>query len=538
MPYMKTGSVREVKNRTWVLAAVAVALILTVAILAGVFSRNPRKFYQAVLSDQDYASYVLMKNVKEGAADYSPFLDRLSENTAYSSTGKVSVELSKDMEALIGSEDIENTALRYLDKLTFESDTQVRALHFSNELKLSDKQQTIFTHRLAFIENSIYSEVPQYGYGWTQVVGSETEVSEEEAARQRIVSAVMSSDNEALRKALTKAAKAGYKEVKGDLQVQIDKDITFDYQDKHATGDRVNVVLSRAEVLHFMSTFFEEVKGTKGLLEVVNEGLDTDDKFASENAWTQFLTDTEKAYTKQIQDTGVTNVSLDLCVDKENDIHAFDALVKRADGDIIVNAMLKDDESRGPAFHLRSGGKNVIKFNVEKSSAQSGKIDFALGEFENTLTYNDFQTADGLLFGTFQFAPAEVSWSEDLGTFGLYLQVLPSGTTEEGTAFHLLARTGFSTLGTATVEADVKDAKYKGMTTKDDLVFHPEYLPEEKRARRIQYWLVDMPEQDSLYNNALSKIIRTVVNDLIEEVSTSAANAKSDDANATLNAGA
>ncbi len=132
-----------------------------------------------------------------------------------------------------------------------------------------------------------------------------------------------------------------------------------------------------------------------------------------------------------------------MLVDKHNVIHAFDALVKRPDGDIIVNAMLDDDDHRGPAFHLRVGGDTLVKFNVEKKTKTAGTVDFAFGNFENSVDYSNFATADGLVYGTFEFAPMDVSWSSDLGKFGLFLQTSPNAATDGSAAgFHLHHRSG------------------------------------------------------------------------------------------------
>ena len=175
-----------------------------------------------------------------------------------------------------------------------------------------------------------------------------------------------------------------------------------------------------------------------------------------------------------------------------------------------------------------------MKFNVEKKTKTAGTVDFAFGNFENSVDYSNFATADGLVYGTFEFAPMDVSWSSDLGKFGLFLQTSPNAATDGSAAgFHLLAQTGFSTLGTATIEADVRDAEYTGMVTDDDIVLHKEYKDKEKKARRLQYWLSDLPESDPLYKSALRQIVQTIVDETV-----SAAKAASATADETLSTGA
>ena len=541
MAYMKTGRVRETRTRTKVLLGALLAVLL-LALAAVLFvTRNPRAAAQMVLSDADYASYVLLHNVQEKGEAYRPYLARLTENHAYSAEGAVAIDLSKDMQDLVGSEDMLATAGRYMDKCYFTDDLQMRGLHFSNELNINDNRQTLFTHAVAFLDSGVYATVPQYGYGWTKLFGGDAQKSDAELRRQRVMYATLSSDNETVRKALSHAAKAGYKAVKKDLDVTIDKDMTLDFQDKHATGDRVNIVVDRHDAEVFLNAFFEDFKGRKNLREAVNEGLDTEDGFGSDETFAAFLDNLEKSLLDSLVSTGVRSMSVDLLVDQKNNVNAMDTLVKRKAGDIIVNAMLKDDKGRGPAFHLRSGGETRLKFNVEKSSKTSGKVDFALGSFENAMSYNNFQTADGLIFGDFDFAPAKVSWSKDLGAFGLHVVLTPvevavNADADVPAAFHALVQTGFSTLGTATIEADVKDAEYKGMLTEDDIVLHPEYKDKEKAARRIQYWLVDLPDADPSYKNALWNIAQILVDELEEEAD--AAQEAQKTANETLGAGA
>lgn len=536
MAYMKTGRVRDVRRGTKVAVAVVLAVLLLLLACALFAVKNPRSALQLVLSDQDYASYVCLRNGKAMGEKYRPILDRLTENTAYDSVGGIDVELSADMEALVGSSEVLETAQRYFETLSFTGNTQVRGLNFSNELQLKDNQKTIFTHDLAFLSGSAFSNVPEYGYGWTQVLGTENKMSDAEKRQQRVLQAALSTDDETVRKALRKAAKTGYKAVKKDLDVTIDKDKTLDFQDKHATGERVNLLLDRGDAQAFLKVFFEKLEGSKGLKDAVNGLLDTDDRFASEETFDAFLESLKEEYLHAFRDTGISNVSVDLLVNEKNTIHAFDALVKRPDGDIIVNAMLRDDDNRGPAFHLRVDGDTILKYNVEKSSNTEGRVDFTLGNFENSFEYSDLSTKDGLLFGSFRFDPTTVSWSEDLGRFGLFLQLSPKETTDGKTGFHLLAQTGFSTLGTATINADVTDAKYTGMVTEEDMDMHPEYTADQKQARRIQYWLSDLPEADGQYNMALREVVQTVINNVIKASTATATENTSEDN--TLSTGA
>ncbi len=534
MAYMKTGAVREAKTGTKVAVAVVLAVLL-LALACVLFAvKNPRAATQLVMSDQDYTSYVLLKNVRGKGEVYRPYLARLTENHAYDSEGAVAVDLSKDMEDLVNSEEVLETAQAYVEKLSFTGNTQTRGLQFSNELKLNDARQTIFTHDLAYLASGIYSTVPEYGYGWTRLFGDAPQQTDEELRQQRVLQAALSSDDETVRKALSKAGKAAYKAVKKDVDVTIDKDKQLEFQDKHATGERVNVLIDREDAQAFLDVFFAKLQKANGLKDAVNAHLDTEDQFGSDETFSAFLTALEKQYKNEFRDTGISRISVDLLVDQQNVIHAFDALVKRPDGDIIVNAMLDDDDHRGPAFHLRMGGDTLVKFNVEKKTKTAGTVDFAFGNFENSVSYSNFATADGLVYGTFEFAPMDVSWSSDLGKFGLFLQTSPNAATDGSAAgFHLLAQTGFSTLGTATIEADVKDTEYTGMVTDEDIAIHEEYKSKEKQARRIQYWISDLPSSDPLYKSALRQIVQTIVNETV-----SAAKAASATADETLSTGA
>ncbi len=270
----------------------------------------------------------------------------------------------------------------------------------------------------------------------------------------------------------------------------------------------MNILVDGEDAQAFLQVFFDKLQKSKGLMDAVNGQLDTEDQFGSEETFLAFLSAMQNQYKNAFRDTGISRVSFDMLVDQQNVIHAFDALVKRPDGDIIVNAMLDDDDHRGPAFHLRMGGDTLVKFNVEKKTQTAGTVDFAFGNFENSVSYSNFATADGLVYGTFEFAPVDVSWSR-------------------------LAQTGFSTLGTATIEADVKDAEYTGMVTDEDIVIHEEYKSKEKQARRIQYWISDLPSSDPLYKSALRQIVQTIVNETV-----SAAKAASATADETLSTGA
>ena len=62
MAYMKTGAVREVRTRTKVTVAVVLAVLLLVLACVIFAVKNPRAATRLVMSDQDYSSYVLLKN--------------------------------------------------------------------------------------------------------------------------------------------------------------------------------------------------------------------------------------------------------------------------------------------------------------------------------------------------------------------------------------------------------------------------------------------------------------------------------------------
>ena len=133
MAYMKTGAVREVRTRTKVTVAVVLAVLLLVLACVIFAVKNPRAATRLVMSDQDYSSYVLLKNVQKKGEVYRPYLTRLTENHAYDSVGAGSVELSKDMEDLVNSEEVLETAQRYVEQLSFTGNTQTRGLQFSND---------------------------------------------------------------------------------------------------------------------------------------------------------------------------------------------------------------------------------------------------------------------------------------------------------------------------------------------------------------------------------------------------------------------
>lgn len=538
MAYIKTGAVSNAKTSTKVTIGVITAVLVVVLVCVLLAVKNPREASQLIMSDQDYTSRVVLKNLKEKGAMYRPYLNRVTGNNAYKSKGKLSIKLSKDMENLVNSDEALESANKYVERLHFSMDTQARGPYFSNEMKLSDDRQTIFTQDFAYMVNGAYSYVPEYGYGWTQLAaGNGKKGSAEDQYRQRVVRSVLSSENKTIWKAFAKCGKTAYTAVKKDIEISKDKDQQLNFQDKQATGERVNILIEGRDAQTFLSAFFKRLRNTDNLRAAVNEELDTEDQFGSEKTFHAFLTDLENDYKNEFSDTGISKVSVDLLIDKQNIIHAFDALVKRADGDFIVNAMLDDDQHRGPALHVRSGGDTLVKFNVEKKTKTAGTIDYEYDNWKGSVSYSDFSADNGFVYGTFRFAPMDVYWSKDLGRFGLFVQMSPNvETNSKDHGFRLLVQTGFSTLGTATVEADVSEEKYTGMVTEEDIVIHDEYKEKEKRARIAQYWLSDLPKQDPEYRNALRQIVTDFVNKTLNEVTQAATKSSAKDE--TLSTGA
>ncbi len=534
MAYMKTGVVHETKRSTKV--TIAVVLVVVLVILACVLFavKNPRATRQLVMSDQDYASYVLMKNIEEDTETYRPYLNRLKGNTAYNVEGAGAVELSKDMKEAVGSEEVLETAQKYIQTLSFTGNVQARGLNFSSELKVNDKRQTIFTQEIAKLPSGTYSKVSEYGYGWSRMFGDSSNKSSADLRRERILQAVLSSDNEELQKSLTKAGKAAYSAVKKDIVVTIDEDKELTFQDKTATGERVNILIDQEDATTFLEVFFDRLQSDDDFMTAVNSVVDTDDSFGSEKAFTAFLSNVKAHYQNLFGDTEIKTVSVDLLVDEKNEIHAFDMLVKRGDGDMIVNAMLDDDEHRGPALHIRVGGNNMIKFNVEKTSSNTGVVDFELYQLKSSVNYSNLQLANGMVYGTFQFDPMAASEESGLGTFGLFLEVTPNVSTDGSTiSSHILTQAGISTIGTATIDMDLSEAKYTGMLLEEDVIVEGNYTEKQKQNRRIQYWLSELPNADPLYKNALTQIVEIY----IEEYA-AAASALSAATDETLSAGA
>jgi len=406
MPYQKAGRMNDMPKAART-ALVAGGIVLALAVLVGIFYlAAPRTFLKLVLSREAYAETVLVKNINEDLPKLEPTLKTLTGKHAYTFEGSTAIEFNDVTKVELGSPEIGTNLQNYLNTTSFNGAVQISGDHMASRFVWDDSDATVLTIDSINNSDALYLNLRELDQGWLEVP------NEDDVATDTRFRTLLRSSDEKLRDALVSNLKKAYRSVREDVVVKEDKDLTFGLGTKTATGDRTNIVFSTETVEDFLATATTLLQEDEDFYEAANRVLPEDDRFPSWASFQKFLSRQEKDLLDQIEETGVNKVSLDLYIDRRNDIVGFEVLVKRDENDFVARAVFEDDQDRGPAFQCKTGQTTILGLDITRTAEAGGETYQGTAvltrkDYKNTLQFKNAALGeDGLLTGIFE-VPAE-----------------------------------------------------------------------------------------------------------------------------------
>lgn len=465
MPYQKSGLMNDMPKKKRVIIIVAAALVTVAAVLAIWYAASPRAFLKTFLTKPAYAKTVLYKNGKEELPTAENALSTLTKKQAWNIQGSTNVQPSEEVNDELKSDLAAEQFQTYMSSLTFDTDLQLDKGHFKTTTALADGDGSLFTIGVWNAKNGMFANVDEVNSGWFRLTSAQTDssASSDKGLDTRAKTA-LASDDKTVKKGLYSALYDGYKAVKGDILFREDEEMTFGVDTKTATGARTTIVLDRSNAVGFIKTAAASLSDNHDLFLALDEQLDDDDRFNTEDNYKSYIAKKEKELLNAVDDSGVSKVSVELYVNKRNEITGFDVLVKRTNGDLELRAVLDDDKDSGMAVLYKKGQATVLDVDWTEKSDSKGTVNFNLGTTPRTITYKNLEKNDeGRVYGTFELASTTFTGKENLGSVAAILTMKPDRNSEDGVSAGLQLTS--STLGQTLISSTIKPAKAEGVSS-------------------------------------------------------------------------
>ncbi|MBQ1545654.1 MAG: hypothetical protein IIZ60_07835 [Clostridia bacterium] len=492
MAYQKKGRFHDLPGaaRKGIYAAV---IVLAAALILGVFyAAAPRTFLKLFLPKSAYAETVLYKNARQLMEDAEPYVQSVTGSHGFSFEGTNEISFNKVARVELSSDAAAQSIEEYLGSTTFDGAIQMKGGRFASRLNLKDADGTVMTLDSVNTEDALYLNMRELDLGWAAFSG-------EEVPTDKRFRTILRSSDEDLRGELASVLRKSYRTVRKDVLVKEDKDLRFGLATKTAAGDRSNFILSTDTAKAFVKDAFARARGNKAFFEAANKALEKDERFKSQASFDKFLRAQEKRILTNIDETGVTKVSLDLYVDARNRLTGFEALIKRDRGDLVARAILQDGKDAGTAYQVKSGKTTLFELDIDrKGSAEQGykgKAALELKDYRTTVNYENVKfLPSGLVSGKFIFDPAVIPGLENFGETAIAVQLTPA---EDG-VLDLLLETGAETLGRTAIRALITPEEYAGIST--PMTTEINKLSPKKLAKALEnYLFLELPKTHKAY---------------------------------------
>lgn len=500
MPYQQNRSLSGMgeKSKIWLVAGISLAAVLVALIVF--YAVNPRDFLQVFTTRPAYAKLIARKNLKRLDKATEPTLSYFDRNREYEADGSVDWTMSSAFQDYVGDNMTADQLQNYVNSLSFVGKARMQGSNLCGLLTTSDDAGPVMTTHLVAGNGRVDVNHEQLSLGWTRRQVSSNADSWNNILDSRARTALR---NDKVQKQVQKCFRKGFRKVQDDISVTEQSRCDFVVADKHASGDRENIVLTSDMVNDLIQNAFWEMKGDRALLKACNEALPVGQKFKNQDTFTSYIYDLGSQILSRLGASQIDRVSLDLCVNRRNQITAANILVKRETGDIIVNSVLKDDTDRGLAVKVRNGGKQTFFVDTQNLTDRSGKADITLGtDRSTTLHWDNFAMIDGLPTGRFRLDGFPSANLQSLGTAEIDTTLQPA---EDGNSIKQTGTLRFGTLGTFSLNVSYKETDLTMMRVPNSV----EVTSPDSKTRQqawLTYLFTDMPQQHPTWKTIVLKI--------------------------------
>lgn len=496
MPYQRNRSLSGMgeKSKVYIVAGISLAAVLIALIVF--YAVNPRDFLQVFTTRPGFARIVAQKNIKRLQKDAGPTLSYFDRSKEYQADGSADWTMASSIRDGIGDNLTADQLQNYVNSLSFNGKARMQGGNLCGVLTVSDDAGPVMNTQMVAGNGRVDINRNQLSLGWTRRQASSGTSVLDARARTAL-------NNPKVQKRVQNCFRKGFKKIQNTITVGEQSNCDFIVADKYANGDRENIVLTEETADALIQNAFWEMKGDKKLLKACNEALPTGQKFKNQDTFTSYIYNLGSQILSRLDTSHIDRISLDLCVNRHNQITAANILVKRDTGDIVVNSVLKDDLDRGMAVKVRSAGKQVFFVDTQKKSDRTGKADITLGtDTSTTFRWDNFSMIDGLPTGRFQLDGFIPQNFKQLGVTSLDTTIQPA---DDGKAMVQTGTLSFGNFGSFALNIRYSE-------TAPTLMRIPSAVeittPDQQTVQQAwaSYLLTEMPQYHPAWRNIVLKI--------------------------------
>ena len=461
MPYQRNRAISGMTEKSklhWILALSFLAIVIALIVF---YAINPRDFLQTFTNEHSYANIVVAKNADRAEKAAKPTLSYLSGKKAWQTEGSTDWTLSSSAADSFGSRSLASQFQDAVNGLTFDGTTQMQSGRMVGRYAISDVYGPVLNTEMSAGGGHVDLNTAQLMIGWHRISADSTAsrllqpVSLDSRARRAL-------NSPRVQRRIAKDLRRCWKDMQKDVSVSEEDNCSFYMPDKRADGDRLTIVLTQENLHDFVENAFWEMKEDGSLYRACNRELGSR-AYASREAFTRAVYSIGSAYLQRLEETGISGVSFDLCINRKNQIEACNVLVKMSDGSdgYTVNTILEDAYHRGPALKVQKGENQIFAFTANSSEHGSGTgtIQFGSGA-QTTVHWLKWKMDHGLPTGEFHVDPFTIPGLESYGSIQIDWSCARHG---EQKTWHHSGTITSGRLGKFVCSLDVSETDYELM---------------------------------------------------------------------------
>lgn len=499
------------------------AAVIAIAAACGVgYAVAPRDFLQLVLSDSAYTKFTLAKNLSSAYPAGEKVLEKVdAQQAAYRTAGDMDVTLDKGM---FPSEDVAVEVSEYLSSLSLDSEIYLDGglLKVTGDLK--DRDGSVFNADAIVDSSSAYVKIDQLGTKYMNVLKSAEEDVDDSStdggtnssagSLNKTYDAIIESGAaDDLREAIFSLFETAMGSFDDTLITVIPKK-TLDIGSVSATGDIATVVMTADDFKDCINRTMNQLAENKELFEKINPCLPKGEQMTYSQFKAEVLA-TADEWTHALEESGITNVTLEFYINKSNDIVAFEMWIMSPNSSTGIKAVLFDDDEEGIAVVAERDKEKIFSIDLNKDSkdANSGKIELMnmteSGPLRISATYSGFEMSEDVFKVNFVTDKFELPGQETLGGIKIDISV-----AIEKEVLSLSARINIDNFANAVVTLTGKETEFKTFDLPKDDEIEP-FDSENLRAKAVDYVLSDLPGNSSSFKNLYSSVMKSMLGGML-----------------------
>ncbi len=503
---------------------VLAAVIAIVAACGVGYALAPRDFLQLVLSDAAYTKFTLAKNLSSAYPAAEEMLEKVdAQQAAYQTEGAMDVTLDK---GLFPSEDVATEVSKYISSLALKSEIYVDGGLLKVTGDLTDSDGSVFTADAIVDTSSAYVKIDQLGTKYMDVLKSpeENDGGSGSGSADGSSGSSVGSLNETYDAIFERGVDDDLREAMyslfetamgsfDDTLISIIPKKALEVGSASATGDVATVVMTADDFKDCISRTMNQLAEDKELFEKINPCLPKDMQTTYPQFQAKILGNADE-WIAEIEESEITNVTLEFYIDKSNDIVAFEMWVMSPDSSTGVKAVIFDENEESIAIVCERDKEKIFSLDLKKDSkdADSGKIEFMnmteSGPLNISATYSGFEMLEDVFKVNLVTDKFELPGQETLG--GITLDI---SAAIENESLSLTARVNIDSFAKAVITLSGNEIEFKKFTLPKAGEIEP-FDSEALKSKVIDYVLSDLPNEHASFKTVYSKVMQSMLGGL------------------------